>query len=229
MLERRSLLSLAAGALTVAAMLAAAPAALSQKIVCWKDKTGKVIGCGDRVPPEYQQNESKTLDSRGITRQTTVSAQEAARLKEEEQKKAAAKAEEDRRLAEQRRQDTALINTYASTKEIDVRRDRELQVVDLQIQQLNTSLKSASAALETQQKRHANFEKSGKPVPDGVKTDLARAQEEKTRVEAQIAGKEKDKARISASYAQQKTRYLELKGAPAPAPSTPPAKPAPKQ
>jgi hypothetical protein len=123
---------------------------LAQKIVCWKDKSGKVVGCGDRVPPEYQKNESKTLDSRGITRQTTVSAAEAARLKEEERKKAALKAEEDRRIAEQRRQDTALINTYTAAKEIDVRRDRELQVLDLQIQQLKSSLKSATDAHTSQ-------------------------------------------------------------------------------
>ena len=23
------------------------------RIVCWKDKTGKVVGCGDKVPLEY--------------------------------------------------------------------------------------------------------------------------------------------------------------------------------
>ena len=26
------------------------------KLVCWKDKSGKVIGCGDTVPPEYRDN-----------------------------------------------------------------------------------------------------------------------------------------------------------------------------
>lgn len=137
------------------------------------------------------------------------------------------KAEEDQRIAEQRRQDLALVNTYASPREIDLRRDRELQVVDLQIQQLQASLKNAADALESQHKRHANFEKSGKPVPDGVRDDLARAQEGKARVEARIADKEKDRARISADYAQQKARYFELKGLPATAAAE--AKPAPKK
>ena len=213
--ERLPALSLLVGAAAVATMLVTAPAVHAQKIICWKDKSGKVIGCGDRVPPEFQQNELKTLDSRGITRETRVSAEEAARLREEEKKKAAAKAEEDRRLAEQRRQDAALVNTYTSAKEIDVRRDRELQVVDLQIQQLQAALKSATETHAVQQKRHAGFEKGGKPVPDAVKDDLARAAEEKARVEARIADRQKDKERISASYAQQKARYLELKGIPA--------------
>ncbi len=95
--ERLTHLYAIAAALAATVLLTPAHA---QKIVCWKDKSGKVVGCGDRVPPEFQQNETKTLDSRGITRQTTVSAEEAARLKEEERKKAALKAEEDRRIAE---------------------------------------------------------------------------------------------------------------------------------
>lgn len=226
MSERLTKLSLITGTAAMIALLFAAPVTQAQKIICWKDKSGKVIGCGDRVPPEFQQNEAKILDSRGIVRETRVSGEEAVRLKEEEKKKAALKAEEDQRIAEQRRQDLALINTYATPREIDVRRDRELLVVDLQIQQLQASLKSAADALETQQKRHANFEKRNAPVPDGVKDDLARAQEEKARVEARVADKEKDKARISANYAQQKARYLELKGMPATAAE---AKPAPKK
>jgi hypothetical protein len=208
-----------AGAVVAAALCAAAPLAQAQKIICWKDNAGKVIGCGDRVPPEFQKNESKRLDERGITRQTTVSAEEAARLKAEADKKAALKAEEDRRIAEQRRQDTALVNTYTSAKEIDVRRDRELQVVDLQIQQLKASVKGAVDAHAAQKSRYANFEKRGK-VPDNVKEDLKQAAEEENRVMERIADKEKDKERIAASYAQQKARFIELKGGPAPAAAT---------
>jgi hypothetical protein len=218
--ERLPALSMLAGAATAIAMLAAPSAALAQKIVCWKDKTGKVVGCGDRVPPEFQNNESKRLDSGGITRQTTVSAEDAARLKAEQDKKAELKIEEDRRIAEQRRQDTALVNTYTMASEIDVRRDRELQVVDLQIQQLKAAVKGAVDAHTAQKGRYANFEKRGK-VPDNVKDDLKQAADEEDRVKSRITEKEKDKERINASYAQQKARFIELKGggpaAPAPA------------
>jgi len=201
-------------ALAAAVLLAAFPGQ-AQKIVCWKDKTGKVVGCGDRIPPEFRENESKILDSRGLPRGTKVSAEEAERLKEEEQKKAAQKAEENRRLAEQRRQDSALINTYTSAREIDQRRDRELQVVELQITQLKASLKGAAEAHARTQKRHDSLAKGGKPAPDNVRDELARATEEKNRLEARIAEKEKDKERITANYAEQRSRYIELKGGPA--------------
>lgn len=226
MAEHARSLTLVAAALATALLAATAQA---QKIVCWKDKTGKVVGCGDRVPPEFQQSETKRLDSQGITREQKVSAQEAARLKEEAAKKAALKAEEDRRIAEQRRQDTALVNTYTTTAEIDVRRDRELQVVDLQIQQLRASLKSAADAHTNQKSRYASFEKRGK-VPDNVRDDLANAAAEEDKVKARIAEREKDKERIAASYAQQKARFIELKGGPAPAAApAETAKPAPKK
>ena len=57
-------------ALAAAAILGitAAPAAEPQKaggLVCWKDKAGKTVGCGDKVPPEYQDNATGALNKRG--------------------------------------------------------------------------------------------------------------------------------------------------------------------
>ena len=54
---------LLAPALAVAlAALVGGDALAQKKIVCWKDKAGKVVGCGDTVPPEYQDNATKELD-----------------------------------------------------------------------------------------------------------------------------------------------------------------------
>ena len=225
MFERSRILP-ATGICATALLLALSPAVQAQKIVCWKDKTGKVVGCGDRVPPEFQQNESKTLDNRGITRQTNVSSEEAARLKLEAETKAALKVEEDRRIAEQRRQDSALINTYTSEKEIDQRRDRELQVVDLQLTQLKASLKNAAEAEAVAQKRNAEIVKSGKAVSPSLADELTRVTDERKRIEARVAEKEADKAAINKRYADQRARYVELRGSSA-APAAPAPAPAP--
>lgn len=214
-----------------AVLILGAHGAQAQKIVCWKDKAGKVVGCGDRVPPEFRENEAKILDNRGLTRQTTVSAEEAARLKEEARQKAALKAEEDRRIAEQRRQDSALVNTYTSDKEIDQRRERELQVVDLQLVQLKASLKNAAEAEAGSKKKNDAIAKGGKPIPPSIADELVRATEERKRIEARIADKEKDKAAINARYDEQKARYIELRGGSgsAPAQAAPAAAPAAKK
>jgi chromosome segregation ATPase len=206
--------------------LAAAPAAAQQtkgggKIVCWKDKSGKVVGCGDSIPPEYQQNASREFDKRGMVRGTTVSAAEEAKRKEQEQEQAQKKAEEARRLAEQKRQDQALINTYANEKEIDQRRDRDLQQTDAQISQLQVQLRNATERHNAVRGRHDGAAKSGKPVPEALKDELARTAADKQRAEQNLADKTREKETISARYADQKKRYLELTGRqPAAAPSS---------
>ena len=84
------------------------------RIVCWKDKSGKTVGCGDKVPPEYQDHATREMDRTGVTRGTTESAEDAARRRAQEQDAAKTKAEESKRLAEQQRQDSALVNTFTS-------------------------------------------------------------------------------------------------------------------
>jgi hypothetical protein len=116
------------------------------KIVCWKDASGKVVGCGDRVPPEYQSSATKELDQRGVTRKTNESADEAAKRQAREKELAAQKAEEEKRRAEQKRQDSALLNSYTSAAEIDQRRDRDLQPINQQITQMQAALKAAPEA-----------------------------------------------------------------------------------
>jgi len=115
------------------------------KIICWKDSAGKVVGCGDRVPPEYQSSGTKELDKSGVTRKTTESATDTAKRQAQEKDVSANKAAEEKRLAEQKRQDTVLLNSYTTAAEIDRRRDRDLEPINLQIVQFQTVLKTAPA------------------------------------------------------------------------------------
>lgn len=212
----------AALATALAALVAGTALAQSKgKIVCWKDKAGKVIGCGDRIPPEYQDAATQELDKRGMTRRTTGTAAEEAKRAAEAEELAKRRDEEKRRLAEQSRRDTALLNTYFDEKEIDQRRDRELQVVDQQIGQIRSLHKNAAARHKDAMARAAAAEKARKPA-DALKDEAAQAQADITKLERNIAAKEKEKEDIRARYAQTKQRFVELKSAgprPAAAPS----------
>jgi hypothetical protein len=203
----------------------AGDAAAQKKIVCWKDKAGKVVGCGDTVPPEFQDNATKELDKRGITRQTTETAAERAKREEAEKQSAQQMAEEKKRAAEQRRQDQALLNTFTNEKEIDLKRDRDLQVVDGQITQLRVSHKNAAARHAEAKGRADAGAKAGKPISAGQKEDLERSQSDMTKAEQGIAVKEKEKEEIRKKYADMRARYTQLRsgGAP-PAPTTAAAK-----
>ena len=198
---------------------AAAPHdAAAQKIVCWKDKSGKTIGCGDKVPPEYQDSATRELDKRGVTRKTTESAEEQAKRVAKEQEAAKQKAELDKKAAEQKRQDSALINTYSNEKEIDLRRDRDLATIDGQISQLKVVLKNATDRQKENKGRMDASAKAGKPATDVQKEDLARSEADQRKAEQSIADKEKEKEEKRKYYAGQKARYIELRGGPASAP-----------
>jgi hypothetical protein len=185
--------------------------AQSGKIVCWKDKAGKVIGCGDKVPQEFLNSGSKELDSRGVTRKTTESAEDATKRREREQETAKAKAEEDRKALEQKRQDTALLDTYTNEKEIDLKRDRELSAIDLQTEQFNTALKNTTGRYTETKARYDAAEKTGKPVPAALKDELARVTAEKQRFEKAIESKQKEKEEVKQRFAEQRKRYIELR------------------
>jgi hypothetical protein len=187
------------------------------KIVCWKDKSGKTIGCGDKVPPEYQDNATKELDRRGITRKTTETAEERAKREAQEREQAAQKAEEKKRLAERKRQDGALINTFSDAKEIDLKRDRDLQVTDTQLTQMRVAHKNATAR---EQEIKSRIEKAKGTPSEYNKDELARAEADKAKAEKGIAAKEEEMEDIRKRYAEMKQRYIQLKGGGTPAPKT---------
>lgn len=217
-----------------AAVLAAALAALvtggalaqskgSGKIICWKDKSGKTVGCGDKVPPEYQDSATRELDKRGITRKTTETAEERDRREAKEKAEEAQKAEEKKRLAEQRRQDAALINTFSNAKEIDLKRDRDLQVADTQLSQMRVAHKNALDREKEIKTRMQKAEEAKSGTSEYNKDELARAQADKAKAEQGIAAKEKEKEEIRKRYADMKDRYIQLRGG-APTTAAAPAK-----
>jgi chromosome segregation ATPase len=184
------------------------------RIICWKDASGKIVGCGDRVPPEYYESATKELDSRGITRRTTETVEEAERRRARERELARKKAEEDRRLAEQQRQDRALLATYSSEREIDERRNRELEQVEAQIKQLDVALKNANerhADLEARREIAEKDENLAERVP-ALRKELESTTAEQRRLQQRITSREKDMEAIRSRFDEQKQRFRTLTG-----------------
>jgi len=182
------------------------------KIICWKDKSGKVVGCGDKVPPEFEDAATKELDRRGVTRATTETAEERAKRAAQEEAAAKMKEEENKRHAEQRRRDQALLNTYANDREIDQRRDREIQEVDRLIGQFQGLRKGAETRRTTALDNIAAAEKARKKPSEFLMDEVARAEADMAKFDKSIDAKNKEKEDIIARYAETKRRYLELGG-----------------
>jgi chromosome segregation ATPase len=180
------------------------------KIVCWKDKSGKVVGCGDKVPPEYQDNAVDELNKQGVTVKQSEPAltpeQKKTQQAELERKKA-----EDQLKAEQRRRDKALLDTYTTEKEIDLKRSRDIQLVESNIEVLQTNLKNANVRQADSSARIEQHTKNKQPVPPAVQDEFDRIQSDKAKIENQIARKRKDIAALNQQYDDQKKRFNELK------------------
>ena len=191
-------------------------------IVCWKDKSGKTVGCGDKVPPEYQDNANKVLNQRGMTIKQTDAALTAEQLKaqaaEAEQKKIEAVKRE-----EERRRDRALLDSFTNEKEIDLKRTRDIQQIEVNISAQQSNLKNVNDRQTETRIRMDQYKKDNKPVPAPIQEDFDRLATERSKIQAQILQKRQEIVDRNLEYDEMKKRFMELKGV-APAPGTSAAK-----
>jgi hypothetical protein len=218
-------------AVLLIALLLAAGAVHAQaqgggKIVCWKDKAGKTVGCGDKVPPEYQDNATKELNKRGITvnqSDPALTADQKKAIQAETDRKAAASAV----AAEQKRKDKALLDTFTTVNEIDLKRNRDIQLIASNIEAQQTNLKNANDRQADVRSRIEQFKKENKPVPAPVQEEFDRTEAAKVKIQTQITQKRKEIADLNQQYDDMKKRFLELTGAAPVAAPAPAATPAP--
>ncbi len=198
-------------AMLLAACVAQAQSAGSGKIVCWKDRAGKVIGCGDKVPPEYQDSGTKELNRRGITVRQSDAA-----LTPEQQKTQQAELErkqvEEQKKREQRRQDKALLDTFSNEKEIDLKRERDIQLIESNIETLQTNLKNADDRQADARARIGQYAKRKDTIPAPIQEEFDRGEGEKAKINSQIAQKRRDITELRLRYDDVKKRFAELKG-----------------
>ena len=181
------------------------------KIICWKDKSGKVVGCGDTVPPEYQDSAVKELSRRGVTVNQSepplTPEQKKAQQAESERKQADARQKE-----ELRRKDKALLDTFSNEKEIDLKRGRDVQLIESNIETLQTNLKNANDRQLDSRVRIEQAKKKNQPVPPQAQEEFDRAESDKAKIQAQIDQKRKDIAELNQRYDDMKKRFRELRG-----------------
>lgn len=132
---------------------------------------------------------------------------------------AARKLETDKVAAEQKRKDTALLQTFSSEKEFDVVRDRN-------IEPLKGRIKTGQERLKATDKRMAELDdemefykagKSGKgkkekEAPKQLLEEIDRLKAEKTGIAKSIAASEKEIEETRVKFDTDKRRWVALKG-----------------
>lgn len=168
------------------------------RIVKWVDEKG-VTHYGDVVPPQYSNRDSTVINRQGmVIKRNQVNAMPHASATEEQQ------------LAEQQRRDRALKAAYTTEEEIDLAKERNLQMDEASMLGLQQSLASAKGRQATHKKSADDLAKRKKPIPDDLKKDLKNSETEIAKIEGQIAERRKAMEATRQRFDNDKQRFREL-------------------
>jgi len=192
--------------LFVLALCGAGSAAAAGQFYCCNDEHGKQV-CGDILPQACYGRAYRELGSSGRTVRNVdaplTAEQRAQRLAEDERRKA-----QEAALKEQKRKDQALLETYATEKDIETLRRRAESDV-------NFSIKAAEEKIAEAHKQRKKFENEAefykkKQLPPQVDKGLRDADAEVAAQMTVIASKKKDLETIRIKYDEDRRRFLEL-------------------
>ena len=173
----------------------------------WVDENGRVQYSD--TPPQKDRS-AVQLSNRGMVLKKIEAPlsleQQKAKDAEEARKRA-----EDAKALEQRRQDSALLQSFTTVQEIDMKRDREVSVVEIAIANLREQERTLDARLAADRKRAEDLDKTKKPLPQSLKEDIVRAEAEKKVLEDEIKRKYDEIAAIKSRYEALKKRYIVLR------------------
>lgn len=212
---------------TLALLALNAPAALYK----WVDDKGRVQ-YSDKPPAEAGKG-GVEMSNRGVVKKKLDAGLTPEEKKAQEEEAARRRAEQQEALV-QRRADNALLQSFSSAQEIDMKRDRELQAIEAMIANLKGQERTLLDRLNDDRRRADAQTKQGKPPADGLKEDLARTEAEVKIVREEIQRRNQDAADTRVKYDALKKRYVELRqpaaditpasAAPSPAQPQPPQK-----
>lgn len=189
-------------------VLLAAPAAAQQRMYKCVDARGRTYYT--QVPPReclgrdtQELNKSGTV-IRSTPREIPLTAEQKA-AREAEQKK---KLEAEEKAKEERRKDSALLNTYPSEKDIDYARAAALKEAEAAIKETEKRIAAAQKRRKELDSEKEFYTK--KPMPVKLRQDIANIEIEIKNQQELLEAKKKEIGSINAKYDEDKRRYIEL-------------------
>lgn len=174
----------------------------------WVDDKGRVQ-YSDK-PPSERDKSAVQMTNRGVIIKK-IEPDKSAEQKKAQEEDLARKKLDDMRAAEQRRLDNALLQSFTSVQEIDMKRDRELQALDTIIANLRGQERSMNERIVEDRKRLDFFAKRNKPPPDSVQEDIQRNQAQAKVLRDDIERRHQEVLATRTKYEALKKRYQELR------------------
>jgi hypothetical protein len=194
--------------------LALAPAAghaqSTRKLYKWVDDQG-VTHYGDRVPPEYVNQEQHIINGHGIETDRIDPPKTPEQIAAEEQKKLAVELKASR--------DKNLLNTYSTVTEIERLRDQRLALVSDQIKVTTQFLEILDARLKKLSANSMRFkpyssDPKAPPMSDEVAEDLVHTANDIRTQQENLREKQNEESNMRTQFASDIARFKELKGIP---------------
>jgi Domain of unknown function (DUF4124) len=170
------------------------------KIVKWVDSNG-VTQYGDKLPAEYAGRKNTEINDRGVvTKQNNL--------------QIAPTSEADTQLkAEQARRDKILLASYSSANEIDLARDRSLEMDKAALTSLTAQKENITARIVRNNQTVDAFKKRNKPLPVNLETEFKDAIAQSARIDKQMSDRKLAMEITKKNYAADKERFTALKQA----------------
>ena len=194
----------------IAGSAAAATSVNQQKLYRWVDKNGQVH-YGDSIPPEYAEQDRDILNRQGVR----VGHEEGLVTPEEASAKAAAdKAAKE--VQQKKLRDRVLLQMYQSVEEIEVLRDRRLELIEAQLTIQEQSLANLRAKLAQFEKQAARFAPRNKsadalPLPGELGLDLQRSASDIVTQQQNLEKERAERESIRATFGADIKRFRELR------------------
>lgn len=183
----------------------------TQRLYRWVDKDG-IVHYGDSVPAEYAEVEKQVLNEAGVTVEVLRGKKtDEERAEEERQEKLAMQREL------QRRADQALLATYLSVDEIELHRDRRVELFQAQARVTELYLRNLQRRLQSLLQEASGYQPySSDPDAPLIDRELAEelneTRETIARHETNLERFRNDEQQIVARFDNDIGRFKQLKG-----------------
>jgi hypothetical protein len=180
------------------------------RMKCWTNNEG-VKECGNKIPPEFAQQEHQELGKSGIVREKTERAKtdeelaEARRLDRE-------KAQQAKLEAEKKKQDQILLSTFSNVGDIERARDERVTALEAAIKLTKARNDKIQLDLDKRIQTAADAERSGKTPPAALLEDIDSLKRQISNNDKFIDGKRAEQEEIKAAHAKDIEHFKKLKG-----------------
>ena len=167
------------------------------KILKWVDKQG-VTHYGDK-PPSFEESKSNVeINKRGqVVKRNDYTVKKTN--------------EQDLQQGNQDRKDKIFLASYTNANEIDLARERSLEMNKAALTSLASQKENLAARIARNNATADGFKKRNKPLPANLDKEFKDAIASSSLIDKQMAGRKLEMEQTNKNYTEDKARYLVLK------------------